>query len=164
MFFDNSDNVICPLAIVSCSGGGSGADGDAFFPVRIWCFQSRLAIAARGFLTISGPLVERWEISLIISVPTAISALMQRPVNADISSVKKAIVGSSPLPRDLFKRFQEASGVNILEAYGMTEATCMLSTNPPDWGKENWFGWPGNSLYRNQDHQAKSGWSCRVRH
>ena len=46
-------------------------------------------------------LIERWKISFIITVPTAISAKMQRPVNADISTVKTAFSGSAPLPVEL---------------------------------------------------------------
>ncbi len=76
-------------------------------------------------------LVERWGVTFMVTVPTAVSALMQRPVNADISSLKYAFCGSAPLPVELFKRFQEATGVNILEGYGMTETTCLISGNPP---------------------------------
>ena len=75
-------------------------------------------------------LIERWKVTFIISVPTAISALMQRPVDADISSVKTAFSGSSPLPVELFRRFEEASGVTIVEGYGLTEATCLVACNP----------------------------------
>ena len=70
--------------------------------------------------------------TFIFIVPTAISALMQRPVNADISSIKTAFSGSSPLPVELFKRFEETTGVNIVEGYGLTEATVLVSGNPVD--------------------------------
>jgi acyl-CoA synthetase (AMP-forming)/AMP-acid ligase II len=63
-------------------------------------------------------------------VPTAASALMQRPVKSDVSSLKYALCGSAPLPVELFKRFEQATGVKILEGYGMTEATCLVSFNP----------------------------------
>jgi acyl-CoA synthetase (AMP-forming)/AMP-acid ligase II len=66
----------------------------------------------------------------MITVPTAISALMQRPVDADISSLKTAFSGSSPLPVELFKRFEKATGVEIVEGYGLTEVTCLVSCNP----------------------------------
>jgi len=75
-------------------------------------------------------LVERWKVTFVITVPTAISALMQRPVDADISSIKTAFSGSSPLPVELFKRFEQATNVNIVEGYGLTEATCLVSCNP----------------------------------
>ena len=133
--FDSSDNVICPLPLFHVLAAVPVLMGAVYCGAHV-VFPTPAGYRGDGVFDNFWKLVERWEISLIISVPTAISALMQRPVNADISSVKKAIVGSSPLPRDLFKRFQEASGVNILEAYGMTEATCMISTNPPDGEKK----------------------------
>jgi fatty-acyl-CoA synthase/long-chain acyl-CoA synthetase len=79
---------------------------------------------------------ERWKTTFIATVPTAIAATMQRPVDADISSVKKAFSGSAPLPKELFRRFEEATGVNIIEGYGMTEATCIVSGNPVDGEKK----------------------------
>ncbi|NND40713.1 MAG: AMP-binding protein, partial [Silicimonas sp.] len=49
---------------------------------------------------------------------------------ADISTVKTAFSGSSPLPIELYKRFEKATGVEIIEGYGLTEATCLVSINP----------------------------------
>ncbi|MGD1923973.1 MAG: acyl-CoA synthetase [Paracoccaceae bacterium] len=76
-------------------------------------------------------LCERWKVTFMVTVPTAASALMQRPVNADMSTVQYAFCGSAPLPVELFKQFEQATGVMILEGYGMTEATCVVSVNPP---------------------------------
>ena len=81
-------------------------------------------------------LCERWKTTFIITVPTAVSALMQRKVDADISSVKNAFSGSAPMPLELFKRFTSATGVNIVEGYGLTEATCLVSCNPVDGEKK----------------------------
>ena len=75
-------------------------------------------------------LIERYRVTFLISVPTAISALMQRPVDADISTLKTTFSGSSPLPVELFKRFEKAVGVEIIEGYGLTECTCLVSINP----------------------------------
>ena len=75
-------------------------------------------------------LVERWNATFMAMVPTAASALMQRPVDANISSLKKAFTGSAPMPLDLFRRFEETAGVEVLEGYGLTEATCLVSCNP----------------------------------
>ena len=81
-------------------------------------------------------LIERWQITFVITVPTAISSLMQLPVDADISSVKTSFSGSAPLPLELFRRFEEASGVTIVEGYGLTEATCLVSCNPVEGEKK----------------------------
>ncbi|MEM8591941.1 MAG: acyl-CoA synthetase [Pseudomonadota bacterium] len=81
-------------------------------------------------------LIERWNVTFMITVPTALSALMQRPVDADVSSLKTAFSGSAPLPVELYKRFEEATGVEIIEGYGLTEATCLVSCNPIDGAKK----------------------------
>ena len=75
-------------------------------------------------------LVERWRVTYFMMVPTAGAALMQRPVDADVSSLKTAICGSAPLPLELYRKFEDALGIKILEGYGLTEATCLVSINP----------------------------------
>lgn len=75
-------------------------------------------------------LIERWGVTFMFTVPTAVAALMQRPVDADISSLRHAISGSAALPMELYRRFLEVADVEILEGYGMTEATCLISCNP----------------------------------
>ena len=63
----------------------------------------------------------------MITVPTAISALMQRPIDADVSSLRTAFSGSAPLPVELFKKFEKATGVEIVEGYGLTETSPVVS-------------------------------------
>ncbi|SDZ22177.1 fatty-acyl-CoA synthase/long-chain acyl-CoA synthetase [Jannaschia faecimaris] len=77
-------------------------------------------------------LIERWKVTFLITVPTAMSAMLQRPVNADISTIRTAFCGSSPLPLELFRRFEETTNVKVVEGYGLTEATCLVSCNPVD--------------------------------
>ena len=64
----------------------------------MWCSQRLLAIVGMGVFDNFWKLIERWGITFVITVPTAISALMQRPVDADISTVKTSFSGSAPLP------------------------------------------------------------------
>lgn len=77
-------------------------------------------------------LVEFWEVTFMVMVPTAAAQLIQQKVDADVSSLKYAFCGSSPLSVHQFKEFQKMTGLRILEGYGMTEATCMITVNPPD--------------------------------
>ncbi|PIE14682.1 MAG: acyl-CoA synthetase [Rhodobacterales bacterium] len=81
-------------------------------------------------------LIERWQVTFMLTVPTAISALMQRPVDADVSCLKIAFSGSAPLPVELYNRFSTATGVQVVEGYGLTEATCLVSINPVDGEKK----------------------------
>ena len=76
-------------------------------------------------------LIERWQATFLATVPTAVAALMQRPINADVSTLEYAFCGSAALPVETFRDFQESTGVRILEGYGLTESTCLVSVNPP---------------------------------
>ena len=77
-------------------------------------------------------LVERYKVNFFMSVPTALAALNQRKIDADVSSLTYTVCGSAPLPVELFKQFEQKTGIKILEGYGQTEATVVCSVNPPD--------------------------------
>lgn len=127
--FTEEDILICPLPMFHCM---------AAYPVFASCLVSganMLMVTPAGYRGEGvyenfWKLVERYKVTFIITVPTAAAKLMQQPVNADTSTLKYAISGSAPLPVELFKRFEESTGVTILEGYGMTETTCLISLNP----------------------------------
>lgn len=131
LLFTETDNIMCPLPlfhvfachVIVMSALASGAHV---------VFPTPQGYRGEGVFDNFWKLIERWKITFIITVPTALSALMQRPVDADISSVKTAFSGSSPLPVELFNRFEKATGVTLIEGYGLTEATCLVSCNPTD--------------------------------
>jgi fatty-acyl-CoA synthase len=76
-------------------------------------------------------LVERYRISTMSGVPTVYSVLAGCPVDADISSLRFALVGASPLPKAVRESFESATGVPLLEGYGLTEATCASARSFP---------------------------------
>ncbi len=135
LLFTEEDNVICPLPLfhvfavhvilMACLSSGAHV-----------VFPTPQGYRGDGVFDNFWKLVERWKITFVITVPTAISALMQRPVDADVSSIKTSFSGSAPLPLELFKRFEAATGVSIVEGYGLTEATCLVSINPVDGEKK----------------------------
>ena len=69
-------------------------------------------------------LVERHGITTMSAVPTVYSVLARQPVDADISRLRFAVVGASPLPQAVRDGFESATGVQLVEGYGLTEATC----------------------------------------
>ncbi len=135
LLFTEQDNVICPLPlfhvfachVILMAMVASGAH--VIFPTP-------QGYRGEGVFDNLWKLIERWKVTFIITVPTAMSAMMQRPVDADVSSVKTAFCGSSPLPVELFRRFEAATGVTVVEGYGLTEATCLVSCNPVDGEKK----------------------------
>lgn len=78
-------------------------------------------------------IVEHYQINLFSGVPTLYAGLMQQDASPyNISSLEYAICGAAPMPVELFKNFEQKTGVRILEGYGLTEGTCVSSINPPD--------------------------------
>jgi fatty-acyl-CoA synthase len=77
-------------------------------------------------------LVERYRVTAMSAVPTVYAALAARPVDADISSLRLAIVGASPLPPAVRDSFRSTTGLALVEGYGLTEATCVSALNFPD--------------------------------
>lgn len=69
-------------------------------------------------------IVEHFGIAAMSAVPTVYQVLAQCPVDADISCLRFAMVGASALPAAVRDAFEGATGVPLLEGYGLTEATC----------------------------------------
>ncbi|MFI6096049.1 AMP-binding protein [Lentzea sp. NPDC051213] len=76
-------------------------------------------------------IVEHYRITTMSAVPTVYSVLAQCPVNADISSLRFAMVGAAPLPPAVRNAFETHTGVPLVEGYGLTEATCATARSFP---------------------------------
>ncbi|MCA8883759.1 MAG: acyl-CoA synthetase, partial [Rhodobacteraceae bacterium] len=129
LIFDEDDVLICPLPLFHVF---------ACYPVMMSAVQSGSHVVfptpagyrGDGVFDHFWKLVERYGVTFLIAVPTALAALMQRPVNGDVSTLKTAISGSAPLPLELYRKFEDSTGVQVAEGYGLTEATCLVSCNP----------------------------------
>jgi len=76
-------------------------------------------------------IVEKYRVSFFSGVPTIYAGLLQAPLgDADVSSLRMAICGAAPMPRDVIRRFEKTTGITLLEGYGLTEGTCVSSCNP----------------------------------
>ena len=128
--FTEADVLMCPLPLFHVL---------AAYPILMSCLMTGAHFVmptpqgyrGAGVLKNFWKLIERYKVTFLITVPTAAAALMQRKVDADVSTLRLAISGSAAMPVELFHRFEAATGVTIMEGYGMTEATCLVSINPP---------------------------------
>lgn len=78
------------------------------------------------------PAVARFRATAFSGVPTVYAILMGLPDadQYDLSSLRFGICGAAPMPVEVFRRFEEKFGVQILEGYGLSEGTCVSSVNP----------------------------------
>ncbi|MBY6219167.1 long-chain-fatty-acid--CoA ligase [Qipengyuania aquimaris] len=67
-------------------------------------------------------------------VPTMFQALLDHPklAKTDVSSIKVCISGGAPMPAPVHTRFEEVTGVRVVEGYGLTESSGVVSANPYD--------------------------------
>jgi len=78
--------------------------------------------------------IARWSATLFIGVPTMFALLMQvkNPDACDLSSVRCGFSGGAALPDEVSHGFEQLYGVPIIEGYGPTEASPVVSVNPLD--------------------------------
>ncbi|TDR77861.1 acyl-CoA synthetase [Paludibacterium purpuratum] len=77
-------------------------------------------------------IVEHHRVNFFSGVPTLYAALLGVPLgDKDIHSLEFGICGAAPMPVEVFRAFQERTGLRILEGYGLTEGACISSVNPP---------------------------------
>ena len=78
-------------------------------------------------------LIEDQQITWINAVPAIIAVLaMNSPAVRPAGRVRFVRSASAPLPPPVLSRFEEATGLPVIETYGMTEAASMITANPLD--------------------------------
>lgn len=78
-------------------------------------------------------IVEHHKVNFFSGVPTLFATLLDVPVaDHDVSSLEYGFCGAAPLPVEVLRTFQARTGIKILEAYGLTEGTCVSTINPPE--------------------------------
>lgn len=90
--------------------------------------------------------IERVKATAFPGVPTMYQALLDDPriARTDFSSLLVCISGGAPLPAPLHEKFEAATGARLVEGYGLTESSGVVSTNPYD--GENRSGTIGQPL------------------
>ncbi|RYF39514.1 MAG: acyl-CoA synthase, partial [Comamonadaceae bacterium] len=73
---------------------------------------------------------DRYRVTALACVPTILATLSAMPPDADISSVRVAYTGGSPLPAELAAQFEARTGIAVRNILGMTECAGLISIEP----------------------------------
>ena len=76
--------------------------------------------------------VRRHRPTSIFAVPTMLQALLDHPrmEGTPFDSVREIVSGGAPLPLPVKERFEAISGARVIEGYGLTECSGVVSCNP----------------------------------
>ncbi len=125
--------------------GVTGADHSLLvlplFHVNAICVSFLTPISVGGQLSIMARFrpaaflsaIEELRPTYFSAVPTIYAHLVSQPddVVVDTSSVRFAICGAAPASKELLEATEERFGFPLAEGYGLTEATCASTANPP---------------------------------
>ena len=83
--------------------------------------------------------IERTRATTICGVPTMYQALLDAPEidTTDFSTFRTCISGGAPLPLPLKEKFEAKTGATLVEGYGLTESSGVVSTNPYEAGQKS---------------------------
>ena len=78
--------------------------------------------------------LERTKATSLPGVPTMYQALLDHPktTSTDFSSLRVCISGGAPLSSELKNRFETTTGATLIEGYGLSESSGVVSSNPYD--------------------------------
>ncbi|MGY6638213.1 MAG: long-chain-fatty-acid--CoA ligase [Erythrobacter sp.] len=76
--------------------------------------------------------IQKYRCTGFPGVPTMFQAILDHPdlAKTDLSSLKVCISGGAPMPAPVHARFEEVTGVRLVEGYGLTESSGVVSVNP----------------------------------
>ncbi|HTG39524.1 long-chain fatty acid--CoA ligase [Sphingomonas sp.] len=89
--------------------------------------------------------IARTSATALPGVPTMYRALLDHPAlsRTDLSSLRICISGGAPLPAELKAKFEAATGATLIEGYGLSESSGVVSANPYEAdGKSGTIGQP----------------------
>ncbi|QBD81965.1 hypothetical protein EPA93_40705 [Ktedonosporobacter rubrisoli] len=93
----------------------------------------RQVLMERFDLQQSLELCERHSVTLYFGVPPIILALANAPVDlSKMKSVKYILSGAAPLAPEPARKLATQTGINVIQGYGMTEASPLTHAQPAD--------------------------------
>ena len=76
--------------------------------------------------------INKYRPTIFPSAPAIFKVLLQQKnINQfNLTSINYCVTGSAPMPKDLSKKFKEITGAEIIEGFGLTEASPITHLNP----------------------------------
>ena len=76
-----------------------------------------------------GKILETDKVTLMVATPTFLQTYMRRCSREQFATLRLVITGGEKLRKDIFEKFKEVTGLEIVEGYGATELSPIVSIN-----------------------------------
>ncbi len=108
-----------------------GMGNGMVFP--LWTGGTAVLLEPRPTPESTFAVIEKFKPTLYFGVPTLYAAQLATMENAkpDLSSIRYCVSAGEALPADIFRRWKEATGLDILDGIGSTEALHIFISNRP---------------------------------
>jgi benzoate-CoA ligase family protein len=99
----------------------------------LWTGGTAVLLDARPTPQNTFEAIERFRPTLFFGVPTMYAAQLQAldKAKVDFSSIRYCVSAGEPLPADIYRRWKERTGTDILDGIGSTEALHIFISNRP---------------------------------
>jgi long-chain acyl-CoA synthetase len=93
---------------------------------------AEILIMPRFVLDDALKLIDKGKPTVMPGVPTMFNAIMHHPKlkSFDLSSLKFCLSGGAALPLEIKQGFERLTGCNLVEGYGLSEASPVVTANP----------------------------------
>jgi fatty-acyl-CoA synthase len=125
--------ILCGLPLFHIFGAYAGTLVPLLSGAKIISYGA-MGFREHGAIEVLPDAIEHHQVNWLLGVPKLYTKLLEleEDIGEKMSSLKYAVSSAAPLSVKALKDFEEKSKVPILEGYGATEATLLISLNPLD--------------------------------
>ncbi len=119
-----ADNVLCVLPMYHCFAWTCAVLNPLLCGASITileAFAPKETIAA----------IKEYRVTAVYGVPPMYNLLARIGDPGDLAGVRFFVSGGAPLPEKIARQFEEKYGLPIIEGYGLSEASPVVTLNPP---------------------------------
>ncbi len=106
-------------------------------------------------------IVREEKVTMMMGTPAFLTGYLQKSDPADFASVRLPVTGADKCPEPLRRGFKEKHGIELLEGYGATETSPVISVNTPEHNRPGSVGRVLPNLEVRMEHY-ETGEECGI--
>jgi long-chain acyl-CoA synthetase len=129
------DNILCVLPMYHCFAWTTCVANPLFCGATITVLNT---FTPRETIR----LIQQEKLSVLYAVPSICTLLAKIATPEEMKSIRYVVIGGTTLPRRIAEDFAARFGYDIIEGYGLSEASPVVTVNPPERVKVGSIGLP----------------------